>query len=264
MKALRTLAAVWLLAGAVFAGEEHDLASPWSGGISAGYDSLYMFRGVNQLPDYAGYGSGIGWTALELGWAPTKADLFTATTWVAFGLNGTDYRETDVTLSYTRLWGDLALTAGYALYAVMSEGVTSNEVQVSAAYTIRLGKVSITPAVGYAFTLGPPPGGGGYIEAGTGYLGFRVDAEVPLYREVLWAEPWVATGLNFGYSAAGSLDDPQSFDGTDHLEMGLSFPLKVNETITIAPYGAYSHSWRQLVGTRRDTFWGGASVIFSF
>lgn len=243
---------------------EKTLHTPWSGSISAGYDSLYMFRGVNQLPGYAGYGSGISWTGLSLAWAPTETDIFSATTWMAFGLNDSNYKEMDLTLSYTRVWGDLSISAAYALYAVLSEALYSNELNVSAAYDIRLGRVTVTPGVSYYYTLGPPPGQGGYINVGTGYLEFRVDASIPVYGEVVTAELWVAAGLNFGYNSTGTDEELETFDGADHFELGLTLPWALNEMVTVAPYVAYSHAWRPLPGTRRETFWGGAAVTFSF
>jgi hypothetical protein len=222
-----------------------------------------MFRGVNQLPGYAGYGSGISWTALSLTWSPTANDAFTIGTWIAFGVNDSGYKEFDGTFSYTRMIGDLSLSAGYSLYSVLSDRTSSNELNVSAAYEFRLGSVKITPMLDYIYTLGPDPGHGGYVQAGAGYLEFRVDGEIPLYHDVLRAAPWLAMGINFGYSTSGD-EDPQYFNGADHLEFGLALPLSLTRNITVSPYGAYSHAWRQLTGTSRDTFWGGVAVTFSY
>lgn len=260
---MRNLLLSILLAGSALAGETSEPPSAWSGEISAGWDSLYMFRGVNQLPGYAGYGSGISWTALSLTWSPTANDSFTIGTWTAFGVNASDYKEFDATLSYTRTLGDLSLSAGYSLYAVLSDGTTSNELNISAAYDLHLGPVKITPMIDYIYTLGPEPGQGGYVPADAGYLEFRIDGEIPLHRDILRATPWIAAGFNFGYNASGD-DIPQYFNGADHLELGLSLPFSVTRSITVSPYGAYSHAWRTLYGTSRDTFWGGVAVTFSF
>jgi hypothetical protein len=54
------------------------------------------------------------------------------------------------------------------------------------------------------------------------------------------------------------------FTGSDHVEFGLSLPIALTSSIEVAPYAAYSYSFVDLVGTRRDTFWGGLSVTFSF
>lgn len=258
-----------LLAGPALAEEKTSVSaeksSPWSGSLAAGWDSLYMFRGVNQLPGYAGYGSGISWTALSFSWTPTAHDFFTVGSWVAFGVNQSTYKEVDTTFAYTRTLGDLSLSAGYALYADLSgPGVYSNELYLSAAYQFRLGPVTVTPMLDYTFTLGPRPGEGGYKDPAVSFLEFRVDAEIPLYRNLFSAAPWIAAGVNFGYNSTGPDDNPQPFNGADHLEMGLALPYSLTRAIVVSPYVAYSHSWRPLVGTRRDTFWGGASISFSF
>lgn len=249
------------------AGIEEAL-SPFSASLSTGYDSLYMFRGVNQLPaEDRGYGSGIAWTALSVSWAPTANDSLTAASWLAFGVDDSDYKEADFTLTYTRTIGDLSLSAGYALYAVLAEphNAYSNELSVAAAYEFTLGPITLAPGLNYVFTLGPQPDNRGYIDAGLGYLDLRLDAGVPLYRDLVSLAPWAAVGFSFGYN---SIDQPDGstahFTGTDHVELGLALPISVTGSIEIAPYAAYSRALTDLIGTRRDTFWAGLSITFSF
>lgn len=254
---------------AVHAGEKAVLVTPeelppWSGSLSTGWDSLYMFRGVNQLPGPGGYGSSLSWTALSLTWSPTANDSFTVASWAAFGLGESDYKEIDGTLTYTRTLGDLSLSAGYALYAVLSApgGLYSNELNVSAAYSLGLGPVTLTPGVRYDFTLGPEPENGGYIQSGAGYLEVRLDGEVAVCGDFLQAAGWVAAGFGFGYNFLE--DSEQPFSGADHVEMGFALPIALGPRISVSPYVAYSHTWVQLIGTRRDTFWGGVAVEISF
>jgi len=70
-----------------------------------------MFRGVNQLPGFGGYGSSISWTALTLTWSPTEHDAFSVASWAAFGLSESDYKEIDGIFTYTRTLGNLSLSA---------------------------------------------------------------------------------------------------------------------------------------------------------
>jgi len=243
-----------------------EKTSPWSGELTTGWDSLYMFRGVNQLPGYHGYGSSISSTALSLTWAPTKNDSFTAATWMAFGIGESDYKEIDATLTYTRTIGALSLSAGYQLYTVLSEpgGLYSNELVVSAAYAFTLGPVTLTPGLNYDFTLGPEPGNHGYIPSAAGYLEARLDAEVPLYHEIITAAPWVAFGFSFGYNSAGPDESLSPFTGADHVELGLTVPIAITKSISLSPYVAYSRAWTNLAGTDRNTVWGGIALSFSF
>jgi len=247
----------------ITAAEETEEASPWSGSLSTGWDSLYMFRGVNEIPGFGGYGSSLQWTALSVSWAPTDNDTFTAGTWMAFGLGDTTYKELDTTLEYARTIGHLELSAQYALYSVLSEpgGIYSNELSAAASYELALGPVTLTPNISYVFALGPSPDNHGYITPSAGYLQIRLDAEIPLYRKLLTAAPYILSGFNFSYSLNAN-DEP--FNGADHLETGLAFPIALNDTITISPYAAYSYSYTSLAGTKRNTFWGGLSVNFGF
>ena len=240
--------------------------SPWAASLSTGWDSLYMFRGVNQIPGYHDYGSSISWTAAALTWSPTEHDSFTLGSWMAFGIGETSYKEIDGTLTYTRTIGSLSLSAGYSLYAVLSEpgGQYSNELNFAAAYEFTLGPVTLTPGINYDFTLGPEPGNGGYIKAAAGYLELRLDGDVPVYREILHAAPWVALGFSFDYNTAGNADNPQPYTGADHVELGLTLPIAVSKAISVAPYVAYSYQWVDLAGTERNTWWGGVAVNFSF
>jgi hypothetical protein len=252
----------------LWAGEKQsaESGSAWSGSLAQGWDSLYMYRGVNQLPGFAGYGSGISWTALTVGWAPTEADSFTVGSWAAFGLGETDYKEIDLTAGYFRSIGDLSLSVGYALYAVLSApgGLYCHQLSASAAYELRWGSVVFSPGIGYDFTLGPSPDHGGYVQEGSSYLEARLDVEVPLVAGFLSAEPWIAAGFNFDYNTRETPDGPVPFSGANHLETGVSLSFAVTERIGVAPYVAFSHAWQAFPGTKRNTFWGGAAVTFAF
>ena len=87
----------------------------WGAALSTGWDSLYMFRGVNVLRGDMSYGSGIYWTDLSFTWNITDNDFLTVGSWVAFGTQKTNYKELDVYTSYTHTFGDLAVSFGYIL-----------------------------------------------------------------------------------------------------------------------------------------------------
>ncbi len=244
-----------------------EASSPFSGSLATGWDSLYMFRGVNQLPGPNGYGSSISWTALTLSWSPTANDSLTLASWSAFGLTESNYKEIDASLAYTRTIGHLSLTAGYYLYTVLSEpgGLYSNELQASATYAIALGPVTLTPGLTYAYTLGPSPDHGGYIKPNTGYLEARLDAEIPLYHDIIKAAPYASAGFSFAYNSTESANDTtQPLTGADHFELGLTLPIALTSSLELAPYLSYSHTWLSLPGTRRNTTWAGVALTFSF
>lgn len=246
--------------------QSSDETSPWTGSLATGWDSLYMFRGVNQLPGFEGYGSSISWTGLTLTWTFSEADSLTLGTWAAFGLTDSDYKEIDAFAVYTKTIGDLSLALGYSLYAVINEpnGLYANELNFAAGYDFTIGHVTLTPGVLYAFNLGPAPGNGGYVEQASGYLELRVDADIPVLHDGLSITPWTAFGLNFRYNTTGRNDPPSPFIGTDHIECGVALPIVLSRAVTVAPYVASSFQWMCLPDTAATTFWGGASVAVSF
>jgi len=236
---------------------------PWGAELTAGWDSLYMFRGVNVIRGDQNYGSSLAWTDLNTTWNITANDSITAGVWLAFGVDRTDYKEVDAYIGYTKTIGDLSLGFGYIFYDAFSGPLYSHELNWSAAYTFNLPKgITITPGLIYYLNLGPDANDGyGIAETGSSFLQARIDAGIPLYKDIISLEPWVAFGASFGYNY---LDDGSTLTGANNLELGVSLPIKINDTITVSGYAAYSNQWANLVGTEPNTFWGGAKVTFSF
>ena len=274
-----------VLAGSpLLAGEEKSFKekvvieepTKWYGAaLSTGWDSLYMFRGVNVLSHGAygntsNYGSGIYWTDLSFTWNITPNDSLTIGSWAAFGTSNTSYKEVDIYTSYTHTIGNLALSAGYIFYYVFPTGsdLYSNELNVKAAYTIDAGFMTITPSIAYFFNLGPDAvdSNNGIAKTAASYLQLRVDGSIPLYKDIVSLDPWVTFGTNFQYN--GKLNGDGSYDffnGANNLEIGLAVPVKINEVITVSGYIAYSYAFYNLAGTTDpSTVYGGAKVTFSF
>jgi len=271
-KVLAAATAAALLAGSpAFAGEEvksfkekvviEEATKWWGASLSTGWDSLYMFRGVNVLRNDESYGSGLYWTDLNFTWNITENDFLNVGTWVAFGTQNTDYKEVDVYTTYTRTFGDFALSFGYIFYYVWSSPLYSHELNVSGAYEIDLGFMSITPSLSYFFNIGPDVAEEGIAPEASSYLLARIDASVPVIEDTVSIDPWISFGTNFRYNAK---DDGSYFNGANDLQIGIGVPWTINDTITLYGYGAYSNQWYDLIGTRPSTFWGGAQVIFSF
>lgn len=234
--------------------------------LSAGWDSLYMDRGVNGL-GIGGYGSGIAWVSLNITWGVTDVDFISVIAWQCFATQSIDYREFDASIDYTRLVGDFALSAGYTFNYGYSDGnFFSNELYASIAREWKIGPVTITPSTTYFFTIGPDADDGdGFVQAGSSYLLFRVDACLPIYRDIVALEPWTAFGLNFNYNTREIGDgETEPFTGANNIECGLAVPVKINRTITVAGFGAYSHAFTNLISTAPNTFWGGARITFSY
>ena len=238
----------------------------WGASLSTGWDSLYMFRGVNVLRGNEEYGSSLYWTDLNATWNITENDFINVGAWVAFGIGNTAYKELDVYTSYTHTIGNLALSFGYTFYYYMNSELYQNELSVKAAYTIDLpAGITITPSLTYFFNLGPDlenfEAGTGAAETSSSYLLARIDADIPLYKDILSLAPWVGIGASFDYNFQ---NDGGLLTGFNNFEVGLGVPIKINDTITLYGYGAYSYQDQNLLGTENNTFWGGGKVTFSF
>jgi len=243
--------------------EEKD----WSASLSAGWDSLYMFRGVNALRDGGRYGSGIAWTDLNVTWSPTDEDALVFDVWHCSATQGTAYRELDASIAYVRSIGGLEFSAGYAFYdGYAPDSFYSHELFAGAEYELQVGPATLTPSLTYAYNLGPDEADGqGFAKAGSSFLVMRLDGRVPLWKDVVALEPWGAFGVNFQYNAKTAGDGEEVFfNGPNQLECGLAVPVQLSEHITLSAYAAYSRALVSLVETEPNTFWGGASISFSF
>lgn len=238
----------------------------WNADLSTGWDSLYMFRGVNVLPGFEDYGSSLYWTDLSVTFNLSENDFLTLGSWVAFGISETSYKEFDGYAAYTHTFGDLAVSLGYTYYHILSEtfGLYSHELSAGVAYAIALGPVTVTPGINYFFNVGPKPGQRGFVEQAASYLEGRIDVEIPIYQDIVALTPWTSFGTNFRYNLTENDNPPSPFIGGNDFQAGVALPIALSEVVSVAPYGAYSYQWNDLIGTDPHTFWGGGSVTFSF
>jgi hypothetical protein len=248
----------------------------WSASVSTGWDSLYMFRGVNVLRfDQDGnkqrYGSSLYWAQVNVSFMPTENDTITLGSWMAFGLTNSRYKEYNATVNYVHTFGDLAVGMGYTFYYFLNTVLYQNELNWTVAYTFNLpAGITLIPSVVYYFNLGPDfenfERGTGAVETASSYLIARLDAGIPIYKDIISLAPWFGFGTSFDFNArdADNASGFEFFTGAQHIEVGIGLPIKINEVITLYGYGAYSYQWQDLIGTEPSTFWGGAKVTFSF
>jgi len=277
--------------------QEAEVA-PWSATLSTGYDSLYMFRGANVLRDINGnrdkggnYGDGLFYTDVSATYNLTENDSITAGGWMAWGAGNVMYQEFNARLNYVHTIDNLALGLGYTLYAVYPEPINdyyANELNVSVAYNIDLGFMTLTPSTTYYFNVGPDSnlgfeedGAQGAAVTGSSYLDLRLSGAIPV-TDAVSINPYAAFGLNFGSNLEGGNSDydvdtaeitevtqGKTFYGANNLELGVAVPWQINEVITLSGYAAYSIAFNDLSGSRAqatdpNTVWGGAKVTFSF
>jgi hypothetical protein len=276
----------------------------WSINASTGWDSLYMYRGVNVL----GNGNGIYWLSGGLGITPWENGSFNANVWYGVGSHWNSantqqrYGELDVILSYTHTFFDaLNATVGWTYYhypslrpadaALLNFNYpgNQNEIWFGLSYDIEVGSVTLTPNTTYYYNLGPQLGRGtGVVAGGSSYWQFGLSAEIPVARDgAISLAPYTQFGLNFGVNGRATANQPNNFNpfiGGNNWQTGLAMPIQLTSWFSISPYIAYSWQWQNLAGgggtgpngnggpfapggvrtTAVNTWWGGISANFSF
>ncbi len=252
----------------------------WSVNASTGWDSLYMFRGVNVL----GNGNGIYWIGGGFGVTPWENGEFTANVWYGVGSwwnasnPQTTYGELDVSLGYSHSFGPLTLSTGWIYYffpntvdAFDRIPTSQNEFYFGAAYDIEIGSVTLTPNSTYYFNVGPEWGKtGGFANAGSSYWNFGLSADVPVaFDGAVSLAPYTMFGLNFGFNNRASTG--KGFIGGNNLQMGVALPVQFTSWFSISPYVAYSYQWSDLQSfgagqsvTDENTWWAGVSASLSY
>jgi hypothetical protein len=172
-------------------------------------------------------------------------------------------------INYVHTFGDLSV--GLAI-PLLLPGQRSLSEWLSASVATRSSSLreSLVPSLTYYFNVGPDfddfERGTGAVETASSFLLARLDANIPVYKDIIALAPWFGFGASFDFNARTE-DNERGFDfftGANNIEAGLGLPIKINDVITVYGYGAYSYQWQGLVGTEPSTFWGGAKVTFTF
>lgn len=208
----------------------------WSGSLSAGWDSEYMFRGVDILD-----GTSLQWTAVE-----GSAFGFKAGAWFANGVDR-DYSELDLYLGYNRSLGPLEVEVGYIYYVFPKDNQDTNEFYGGISYQ---GFKWIVPSLYYFQDVDLFDGG---------YLQLKVEGNFPLFGDKVALAPYVSV-------SAGDYNTGADWEW-NNFQVGVSVSAAITEHLTLTGYGAYSRALdavENIPGTDRDEFWGGASVSVGF
>jgi hypothetical protein len=258
--------------------EETEADKWWSLNASTGWDSLYMFRGVNVL----GNGNGIYWLGAGLGASPWENGTFTANVWYGVGSwwNGANrqqrYGELDVTLGYAHSFGPLTLSTGWIFYhfpnvtdAALNTPTNQNEIYFGASYAIELGDITITPNTTYYYNIGPEWGQtSGIANGGSSYWSFGINSSIPVaYDGAVSLAPYTQFNLNFRFNNQAPNFRP--FNGGNNWQTGVALPIQFTSWFSVSPYVAYSWTWQNLQSpfggnTGVNTWWGGISANFTY
>ena len=237
----------------------------WGAVLTTGWESRHIHYGVNET------GNGGAWTT-EAG--VSIGDL-ALSAWSGFGL-GNDFEEWDFTASYYLEAGPVFFIPGYNFryapgYAQDSHGgheghdheeeghEHEEEEHSSHAHLLYNNELFailgtnaipyITPSAAFIWNLNDAPGG---------FLEFRIDGEVPVWKDIVTLEPYALLGLNFGYNTTDSY-------GWNNFQFGLQGNWQITKLLTAFAGVNYSVAMTALqdIGQGNE-FWVNAGVSVGF
>lgn len=233
----------------------------WDATLTTGWDSRHIHYGVNET------GNGGAWTSE----AQISIGDLGLSAWNGFGL-GNGFQEWDFTASYALKAGPVFLIPGYTFRYMPGlveeghaqeheeEGEAAHEEEESAhahgVYNNELFAVLgtdaipfVTPSTVFIWNLNESPGG---------YLAFRLDGEVPVWKDALTINPYALLSLNLGYNTADSY-------GWNNCEFGVQGNWRINKNLTAFAGVNYSVAMTALetIGQGNE-FWVNTGVSLSF
>lgn len=197
----------------------------WGASIATGWQSRHIHYGVNET------GNGGAYTT-ELG---VWIDDFTLSVWNGFGTSS-NFQEWDFTTGYNFDLGAVFLIPGYNLRYLPEvtsevdshEGEAHEEEEGHADHAhktygnelfVVLGTDKIpyvTPSTAFIWDLNNTPGA---------FLEFRLDGEIPVYKDIITLEPYALLGVNLGYNT-------RSYYGWNSFQFGLEANWQINKIIS--------------------------------
>lgn len=235
----------------------------WGASLSTGWESRHVHYGVNETGNSGAYVN-------ELGiWAGN----FVFNAWSGFA-TGNDFQEWDFSVAYNLDLGPVFLLPGYNL-RYLPEGVSEEDSHEGEAHEEEEGHEEeghadhahktygnevflvvgtnvipyVVPSAAFIWDLNNTPGA---------FLEFRLDGEVPVYKDVLVLEPYALLGINLGYNT-------RSYYGWNNFQFGIEAEWSVNDVIAVFGGVNYSIAMEALndIG-QGNVFWANAGLRFSF
>lgn len=199
----------------------------WGADLTTGWESRHIHYGVNET------GNGGAYTT-ELG---VWIDDFTLSVWNGFGTSN-NFQEWDFTAGYNFDLGTVFLIPGYNL-RYLPEGTSEVDSHEGEAHEeeeeghadhahktygnevfVVLGTNKIpyvTPSTAFIWDLNNTPGA---------FLEFRLDGEIPVYKDIVTLEPYALLGVNLGYNI-------RTYYGWNSFQFGIEANWQINKIISV-------------------------------
>jgi len=197
----------------------------WGASLTTGWESRHIHYGVNETGNGGAYTNEMG----------VWINDFTQSVWNGFGTSS-DFEEWDFTAGYHFDLGAMFLSPGYNLRYLPEETseVDSHEDEAHEEEEghadhahktygnelfVVLGTDKIpyvTPSTAFIWDLNNTPGA---------FLEFRLDGEIPVYKDIVTLEPYALLGVNLGYNT-------RSYYGWNSFQFGVEANWQINKIIS--------------------------------
>jgi len=240
--------------------EAADSDRAWGVSLTTGWESRHVHYGVDESGPSGAYVNEIG----------GRIGDFSVNVWNGFGL-GNQLVEWDFTAGYNIDAGPLFLVPGYNFRYVPSQnedqhahgheeehghyeeksGGHAHNTYANELF-VMVGTTAIpyvTPSAVFIWDLNNNPGG---------FLEFRLDGEVPVYKDVISLQPYALLGLNFGYNTA-------EVYGLNNFQFGLQGTVAINKYVSAFAGVNYSVPLEALDAIDQDNVvWVNVGLSFAY
>jgi len=233
----------------------------WGVSLTTGWESRHVHYGVDESGPSGAYVNEIGFNVGD----------FSVNVWNGFGL-GNELIEWDFTAAYNFEVGPVFITPGYNLRYIPRHAEQEEEEHEEHGHEeghgnehaehahntygnelfIVLGTTAIpyvTPSTVFIWDLNNNPGG---------FLEFRLDGEVPVYKEIVSLQPYALLGLNFGYNTS-------EVYGLNNFQFGLQSTVAINKYVSAFAGINYSVALEALNAIDQDNVvWVNVGLSFAY
>ena len=244
--------------------QEAEQNRNWGVYFNTGWQSRHVHYGVDETGPSGAYVNEAG----------VQYGDFTVNVWNGFGL-GNDLVEWDFTAAYNIDAGPVFIMPGYNFRYVPSQnegghshgghgehgheehghkeeggGHVHNEFGNELLLAVGTRELPyVTPSAVFIWDLSNLPGA---------FLEFRLDGDVPVYKDIVSLQPYALLGLNFGYNTTDVY-------GLNSFQFGLQSTVAINEYVSAFAGVNYSVALEALDAIDQDNvFWVNVGLSFAY